>query len=138
MFAPQRKPLVDVSLGDGRYQLTPSVDAVILSAPLLMQHEVAGDVFLSAEAYDPKRFLQPRNESLRSADVMSWGAGHHLCPAKAFALCEIKMALAFIANTFERFEIQQQPPTGYHSVAAIAEHYAKCDVRLKLRGSCRS
>jgi len=70
-----------------------------------------------------------KGESKKPHDVMTWGAGTHICPGKIFAKHEIKAAIAMITTNFERFEIVREDKKNYFSPAAFAEQNAV--VRVK-------
>ena len=65
-----------------------------------------------------------KGESKNPYDVMTWGAGTHICPGKVFAKHEIKAAIAIITTTFKRFEIVREDKKNYFSPAAFAEQNA--------------
>jgi cytochrome P450 len=70
-----------------------------------------------------------KGESKKPYDVMTWGAGTHICPGKVFAKHEIKAAIAMLTTNFERFEIVREDKKNYFSPAAFAEQNAV--VRVK-------
>jgi sterol 14-demethylase len=89
----------------GEYYLGQNI-MIALCAPLLMiNEENAVDIFEDPAKYDPDRFLEPRNEVISSANIVTFGGGRHMCPGKNFAKMEMLMAIAYLTNNFEPFEV---------------------------------
>jgi cytochrome P450 len=122
------------------------VKSVAICQPLLMVHDASTDIFHNAEEYNPDRFIDKictpipeehklcpflnakdkivKGESKNPYDMMTWGAGTHICPGKIFAKHEIKAAIAIITTNFKRFQIVKEDKKNYFSPAAFAEQNA--------------
>lgn len=117
IFALNRKPTTKKTLGD--YYLG-DVETVALCEPMLMSHECSLDTFKNPLIYRPERYLED-GEPSDAKNVMTWGAGVHLCPGKLFALYEIKMATALMTTHFKIELDSKLPPLNYFSPSAFAE-----------------
>lgn len=120
IFALNRKPINrDATIG-GYY--VGDVDCVAMCEPMLMNYDCAEENFKDAQQYNPDRFLSEK-EKKTPYQVMTWGAGVHLCPGKQFAIMEIKAAMSLVTNNFERFEIgaKNYGELNYFSPSAFAE-----------------
>ena len=133
IFPVSRKPQKQAMLGGvgltptiGNYFLDPKcngrIDTIAFCPPLLQVYgPQAENTFEDPESYNPNRFLEGDDhahararESFKSTNVMTWGAGLHLCPGKMFALYEIKMALALLVAGFDIERSLKK--TTFHSV----------------------
>lgn len=119
VFALNRKPEGVVTLGN---YYVGDVDTVALCEPMLMVYDCASDKFESPQAYNPDRFLSGK-ENYDTESVLTWGAGHHLCPGKQFAIYEWMAGIAVMTTKFERFNLSydELKPLDYFSPAAFAE-----------------
>jgi len=137
IFPLNRKPQhTGVTLGD---YYVGDADAVAMCSPLLMFNGYASEIFQEPTKYNPSRFLKKTDggyqegggESFNQYNVVTWGAGLHLCPGKMFALYEIKMAVALILQSF-RFEVNKDAIKGlnYFSPAAFAEREVETVIKL--------
>jgi alkylated DNA repair dioxygenase AlkB len=128
IFALNRTPLHPKSTL-GPYFVGNEIDCVALCEPMLMVHGEAGKVFKGARDYNPDRFLGLNPEPFSANNVMTWGAGVHLCPGKMFALYEIKVATSLILQNFT-FNLGQGSVSemNYFSPSAFAER--KVEVQL--------
>eukprot|EP01114_Cavostelium_apophysatum_P018477 TRINITY_DN571_c0_g1_i1.p2 TRINITY_DN571_c0_g1~~TRINITY_DN571_c0_g1_i1.p2 ORF type:complete len:476 (-),score=159.55 TRINITY_DN571_c0_g1_i1:60-1487(-) len=122
MFALNRTPVNKKTLGN--YYIGDS-GSIALAEPMMMKYDCAGDRFENPQEFDPQRFLEPRLESKKSADIMTWGAGIHTCPGKSFAIYEIKAAVALITNNFVRPTNCNFGALDYFSPSAFAERKVK-------------
>jgi len=131
IFALNRKPINQVTLGNYWLGQEGSIDAVALCGPMLMVEDlVADDIYHEPAKYNPDRFMNNNGnepEKMTPNTLMTWGAGVHLCPGKMFAIYEIKSALALITTNFERFEIapKDMGPVNYFSPSAFAERHVE-------------
>lgn len=117
---------VDATLGD---YYVGDAQCVAICEPMLMKHsKCAADKFKNPQLFNPDRFLSG-GETFKPQDVMTWGAGTHLCPGQNFAIYEIKTALALLLNTFE-FHPEHVGELQYFSPSAYAER--EFDARLQL------
>lgn len=116
IFPLTRKPLKKKTLGD---YYVGNVDCVVLCEPMMMVHEAS--LFKNSLSYDPDRY--ERGEKKNMYNVMTWGAGKHLCPGKMFALYEIKIAIAFLTTTFKKILLEECAlgELNYFSPSAFAE-----------------
>jgi len=109
-------------------------DCIALCPPMLMLHDCSKNV--NPSTFNPARFLQgvdadanAKAESKMPRDIVTWGAGSHLCPGKNFALYEIKAAVALITNHFEFPTIVKMDKTDYFSPSAYAERPAEIQMK---------
>lgn len=117
VFPISRKPMNKLmSIGD--YYLY-NIDSVHLCEPIMMLYEGSPNNF--PLQYNPDRFLGDNAESKSPNDIMTWGAGVHLCPGKQFSIYEIKAAVALIVNHLDPPRVLYQGPLDYFSPAAFAE-----------------
>uniref|UniRef100_A0A6G6ABU9 Cytochrome P450 n=1 Tax=Borely moumouvirus TaxID=2712067 RepID=A0A6G6ABU9_9VIRU len=120
VFALARKPKKINKIGE--FYISDDVDTISLCEPALMKFDTANDVYQNPSEYDPIRFLPPRSEPKDSGHVMNWGKGVHECPGKQFAIYEVKAAIAYIVNNFERFNIDPKDlKINYFSPSAMCE-----------------
>ena len=130
IFPIGRKPKhLDATIG-GFY--VGDTDCIALCPPMLMLHDCSKNV--NPSTFNPARFLDgvdanAKAESKMPRDIVTWGAGSHLCPGKNFALYEIKAAVALITNHFEFPTIVKMDKTNYFSPSAYAERPA--EIRMK-------
>jgi cytochrome P450/alkylated DNA repair dioxygenase AlkB len=123
IFPIQRRPISKEAC-IGEYYVG-DVNSIAMCQPLMMVYECSE--FSKGEEYNPNRFLDPINEPKSAKDVMSWGAGVHLCPGKMFAIYEIKAAMAVITNNF-KMKIEKYGKINYFSPSAFAER--ECTAQL--------
>lgn len=97
-------------------------DCVALCEPLMMLYD--SPTFKEPLNYRPERFIGNQAEPKTPKNVMTWGAGMHLCPGKRFSVYEIKTAMALITNTFEIFKFHQLSRMNYFCPSAFAERDA--------------
>ena len=102
-------------------------DSVAYCVPLMHIHNT--NQFKDPLKFNPSRFSGDAAESKAPKDVMTWGAGVHQCPGKPFATFEIKVAVALLVNSFERFNLENCTKNDYFSPAAFAER--NCQFILK-------
>jgi sterol 14alpha-demethylase len=57
--------------------------------------------FPDPDAFDPDRFLPPREEDKRDFAFIAFGGGRHKCLGNAFAILQIKAILALLLGQFE-------------------------------------
>ena len=98
-------------------------DVIALCEPMMMVYEQSK--FTEPTTYNPNRFLGDNPEPKTPQDVMTWGAGIHLCPGKDFAKYEIKTAMALITNNFATFTFNKKGQLDFFSPSAFAEREAK-------------
>ncbi|MFO0681390.1 MAG: cytochrome P450 [Sandaracinus sp.] len=65
-----------------------------------VSHRLPG-VFPDPDAFDPDRFLAPRNEDKKDWAYIAFGGGRHKCLGNAFAILQIKAILALFLGQFE-------------------------------------
>jgi len=130
IFALNRKPMKPNSTIGG-YSIPNDVDCVALCEPMLMVHGAASGIFRNPTQYNPDRFLGECPEPFSPYNVLTWGAGVHLCPGKMFAIYEIKMAIALVLQNFQ-FEIDQGSISdlNYFSPSAFAERKVVAKLRI--------
>jgi sterol 14-demethylase len=59
------------------------------------------EYFPDPNAFDPDRFLPPREEDKRDFAFIAFGGGRHKCLGNAFAILQIKAILALLLGQFE-------------------------------------
>jgi cytochrome P450 len=120
----------DKSLCLGEYHIG-DTDCVAVCGPMLMLQNYAMEIFKEPLKYNPRRFLGSSHESCNQYNVMTWGAGLHLCPGKMFALYEIKMAVALVLLNF-KLELHKGSVSAlnYFSPSAFAERRVHATVKL--------
>lgn len=102
----------------GKYYVG-NVDYIALCEPLLMTYPEASDTFENPTKYYPDRYL--KNPSLKIPEnVMTWGAGPHLCPGKMFAIYEIKTAVMTLLRQYH-ITVDKIPPINYFSPSAYGD-----------------
>jgi cytochrome P450 len=102
IFPLNRKPIKPNATIGGYY--VGDVDCVVLCEPIMMMYEDARS-FKNSDLYNPSRFLGKDKESMVPYNVMTWGAGIHLCPGKMFAIYEMIAALAMFTTNLERINL---------------------------------
>lgn len=116
VFAITRDTNKSSTLGD--YYIG-NIDHVVLCEPILMLSEDAIDNFKNPSKYYPERFLI--DQSLRNPmNVMTWGAGPHLCPGKMFAIYEIKTGVLALLRKYKMNAINI-PKIDYFSPSAFGD-----------------
>lgn len=120
VFALNRKPEKKKQLGD--YYIG-NCDSVALCEPLLMSLDCSNDLYSNPLEYNPERFIGKKSEKKTPDSILTWGHKIHLCPGKAFAVYEIKLAMALLTTNFERFKIDdnEYKKLDYFSPSAFAE-----------------
>lgn len=126
IFPLGRRP-VDRNVTIGGYNVG-NTDTIALCPPMLMLHSCSKNA--DPLKYNPDRFISG-GEKKFAQDVLTWGAGTHLCPGKAFAVYEIKAAIALLTTHFNLPELLSLGKIDYFSPSAFAERPAK--VRLTIR-----
>ena len=119
----RRPKYSDATIGD---YYVGDTDCIALCPPMLMLHDCSKNA--DPSSFNPSRFIDG-HESKMPRDVMTWGAGSHLCPGKNFAVYEIKAAVSLITNHFEFPSILKVEKTDYFSPSAYAERPA--EIRMK-------
>lgn len=99
--------LVRVAREDFSYKqwFIPKGSWIILS-PTVSQR--MPEVFRHPDAFDPDRYLPPREEDKRDFAYISFGGGRHKCLGNAFAILQIKAILALLVGQYE-FELFGDP-----------------------------
>jgi cytochrome P450 len=158
IFALNRHP-VNKNTVIGDYYVG-NVKSVAICQPLLMVGDASSDIYSNGEQYNPGRFLDKcpisnvqcpisnvqcpisnvqcpmsnlqkiKGESKKPYDMMTWGAGTHICPGKVFAKHEIKAAIALLTTNFYPFDIVKEDPKNYFSPAAFAEQNAIMKIKF--------
>lgn len=129
IFPLNRYPVKNTAVLGGYY--IGNVESVGVCAPILMSGDCASDRYSNHTEYNPERFIGPNKESTRNLDLVTFGAGTHLCPGKQFAKMEIKVAQALITTMFEPFQIIKLEPNNYFSPSAFAERIVKSKITLR-------
>jgi len=102
----------------GKYYVG-NVDYIALCEPLLMTYPEASDTFENPTKYYPERYI--KTPSLKMPEnVMTWGAGPHLCPGKMFAIYEIKTAIMTLLRQYH-ITAEYIPPINYFSPSAYGD-----------------
>ncbi|HJR90507.1 MAG TPA: cytochrome P450 [Aeromicrobium sp.] len=84
----------------------------LLAASPRVSNRIEGD-FPKADAFDPGRYIDPRQEDLQNRWTwIPFGAGKHRCVGNAFAMMQMKAIFSVILRDFE-FEAVQ-PLDSYH------------------------
>mmetsp|Transcript_4971 Transcript_4971/g.17988 ORF Transcript_4971/g.17988 Transcript_4971/m.17988 type:complete len:526 (-) Transcript_4971:180-1757(-) len=91
-----REALVDLPILGGKY-VVPKGHTMFASPAISMSMPEA---FSNPKAYDPDRFMPPRNEGGSFAYV-GFGAGMHGCQGEAFAYTQIRAILSVLLRKFE-------------------------------------
>jgi cytochrome P450 len=123
IFSLNRKPINMTELG-GYY--VGEVDTVALSGQMLMVYDESP--YSNRETYNPKRFMGAKPEPRSSKDILTFGAGLHLCPGRKFAMMEAKMLVALFTNYFKLPQIRSIGKLDYFSPSAYAECAARFDL----------
>jgi sterol 14-demethylase len=92
--------LVRVALQDFEFKnyVIPKGTWVVVSPTV--SHRIPS-VFPDPDAFDPDRFLPPREEDKRDFAYIAFGGGRHKCLGNAFAILQIKAILALLLGQFE-------------------------------------
>jgi sterol 14alpha-demethylase len=95
--------LVRVAMQDFTYKKwhVPKGTWIVISPTVSHQIE---SVFRNARAFEPDRFLPPREEDKRDFAYISFGGGRHKCLGNAFAILQIKAIIALLLGQYE-FEL---------------------------------
>ena len=90
--------------------------------------------FDDAEAFDPTRYLEPREDDV--ANPWSWipfGAGRHRCVGAAFAMMQLKAIFSVLLRE-HRFELTQAPDTYVNDHSKMVVQLAQpCGARMTPR-----
>ncbi|QKF94706.1 bifunctional protein with cytochrome P450 domain and alkylated DNA repair dioxygenase alkb domain [Fadolivirus algeromassiliense] len=78
-------------------------DTIALCTPIMMIYETSP--YKDSETYNPWRFIGNDPESKMPQDILNFGAGHHWCPGRNFALYEIKTIVTLFVTTFKQFKL---------------------------------
>jgi sterol 14-demethylase len=88
-------------------------------------------VFRNALAFDPERYLPPREEDKRDFAYISFGGGRHKCLGNAFAILQIKAILALLLGQYD-FELAGDPiASDFHGLVVGPKE--PCRVRYRRR-----
>ena len=92
--------LVRVAMRDFTYKswFIPKGTWIVVSPTV--SHRLPG-IFPEPDAFDPERFLAPRNEDKKDFAYIAFGGGRHKCLGNAFAILQIKAILALFLGQFE-------------------------------------
>jgi len=110
----------------------PQGDTIFLSPVFSGQRS---DVFSApTEAFDPRRFLEPRNEHLKfSHGWVGFGGGRHRCLGENFAYVQIKVIWAYLLRHFELEALGPLPVPNYE--ALVVGPKPPCLVKYKRRAA---
>jgi cytochrome P450 len=95
-----RQALVEVDLGG--YRLAPG--SLVSMSPYVTQRDPRW--FPEPERFDPDRFAPGRVESIPEYAFIPFGAGPHVCIGNSFAMMEITLVVATVA---QRFQLELTP-----------------------------
>ncbi len=106
--------------------------ALVAASPSVSNRDP--DVFTDAGAFDPHRYLEPREDDL--ANPWSWipfGAGRHRCVGAAFAMMQLKAILSVLLQRYT-FELLQPPDTYVNDHSKMVVQLAQpCAARMTPR-----
>jgi sterol 14-demethylase len=105
----------------------------LIAASPKVSNRIEAD-FPSADAYDPSRYLDPRQEDLQNRWTwIPFGAGKHRCVGNAFAMMQMKAIFSVILRDFE-FEMAQ-PTEDYRDDCSkmVIQLEQPCRVRYRRR-----
>ncbi len=94
------------------------------------------EAFPDADAYDPTRYLDPRNEDVQNPwNWIPFGAGRHRCVGANFAMMQLKAIFSVLLQDWT-FELAQPPETyrNDHS-KMVVQLQQPCVVRYRRRGT---
>lgn len=114
----------------GEYYIGSAVSVGVCAPIMMSKKNYAQEIYTDPETYDPTRFLG-RERTVSPFELMTFGAGTHLCPGREFAKMEIKTAMALITSNFQPFKINKISELNYFSPSAFAER--PVNVHLQLR-----
>jgi sterol 14-demethylase len=105
----------------------------LIAASPKVSNRIEAD-FPSAAAFDPSRYLDPRQEDLQNRWTwIPFGAGKHRCVGNAFAMMQMKAIFSVILRDFE-FEMAQ-PTEDYRDDCSkmVIQLEQPCRVRYRRR-----
>jgi sterol 14alpha-demethylase len=106
--------------------------ALVAASPSVSNRDP--QVFADAEAFDPNRYLEPREDDL--ANPWSWipfGAGRHRCVGAAFAMMQLKAIFSVLLQRYT-FELTQPHDTYVNDHSKMVVQLAQpCGARMTPR-----
>ena len=91
------------------------------------------EVFANPNAFEPDRYLPPREEDKRDFAFIAFGGGRHKCLGNAFAILQIKAILALLLGQYE-FELGGDPvASDFHGLVVGPKE--PCRVRYRRRAN---
>jgi sterol 14-demethylase len=114
----------------GGYTIQPGT--MVAASPSVSNRDP--QAFADAEAFDPTRYLEPREDDV--ANPWSWipfGAGRHRCVGAAFAMMQLKAIFSVLLRQY-RFELTQAPETYVNDHSKMVVQLAQpCGARMTPR-----
>jgi sterol 14-demethylase len=111
----------------GGYTIQPGT--MVAASPSVSNRDP--DAFADAEAFDPARYLEPREDD--AANPWSWipfGAGRHRCVGAAFAMMQLKAIFSVLLRSYE-FELTQPAETYRNDHSKMVVQLAQpCGARM--------
>lgn len=123
-----REALVDLPVCGGKY-VVPKGHTMFASPGISMRMSSA---FSDPEAYDPDRFMPPRNEGGNFAYV-GFGAGMHGCQGESFAYTQIRAILSVMLRTFELEPVTPGIPKPNFAAMVVPPQTTHTTMRYKRR-----
>jgi sterol 14-demethylase len=109
---------------DGSTFVVPAGDILLACPPV--SHRLP-EVFKNPIAFDPHRFMAPRNEGAGKFEFSPFGGGRHNCLGEQFAFLQIKTIWSTLVRTFDFQLVDPVPPIDYSAI--VAGPKGSCKVR---------
>lgn len=108
-----REALAETALGGYRI----AKGSIVVFSPYVVHHDARWHP--DPERFDPERFTPEREKAIPRGAYLPFGMGPHTCIGNAFAMMEMKIALALIVQRFH--------------LAHVADHLVELDALITLR-----
>lgn len=89
------------------------------------------EVFRDPDAFDPDRFVAPREEDKRPFSYIAFGGGRHKCLGNAFAILQVKAIVALLLGQFEFGLMGDAIDTDFHGLVVGPKE--PCRIRYRRR-----
>lgn len=121
-----RKALVDIDVGG---YTVPRGDICVTCPPVANR---LAEVYQQPDAFDPDRFLAPREEDKQAKySFISFGGGRHGCLGEKFAFLQTKTIWSLLFRTFDFEPMEKEMPLPDYSAIVVGPRPEKCMMRFK-------
>ncbi len=96
------------------------------------------EVFRNPDAFDPDRYLPPREEDKRDFAYIAFGGGRHKCLGNAFAILQIKAILAILLGQYEFELVGNKVEADFHGLVIGPKDGSRVRYRKRVSPSVTS